>query len=150
MLIYTIIKHGAIFWCTDMCVQTWCTRWPHSGVQTCCSMLFGAIIYWEIWFQIFVVTILHFLSVRYVGEQIRFPTEIQSCTFLFKLHNTAHIPFIKAQRANSCRFQSFVWSPSHSSQICWWREKYCPAKPKGSICLLVKWADTAFWLCKAE
>ena len=26
---------------------------------------------------------------------------------------------------------------------------YCPAKPKGSICLLVKQADTAFWLYAA-
>ena len=26
----------------------------------------------------------------------------------------------------------------------------CPAKPEGSICLLVKWADTAFCLCMAE
>ena len=25
-----------------------------------------------------------------------------------------------------------------------------PAKPKGSICLLAKWADTAFWLCTAD
>ena len=24
----------------------------------------------------------------------------------------------------------------------------CRAKPKASICLLYKWADTAFWLCK--
>ena len=26
---------------------------------------------------------------------------------------------------------------------------YCSAKPKGSICSLYKWADTAFWLCTA-
>ena len=25
----------------------------------------------------------------------------------------------------------------------------CFAKPRGSICLLVKWTDTAFWLSKA-
>ena len=24
------------------------------------------------------------------------------------------------------------------------------AKPESSICLLYKWADTAFWLCRAE
>ena len=26
---------------------------------------------------------------------------------------------------------------------------YSRAKAKGSICLLVKWADTVFWLCRA-
>ena len=28
--------------------------------------------------------------------------------------------------------------------------QHCSAKPKGSICLLVKWADAAFWLCTAD
>ena len=27
---------------------------------------------------------------------------------------------------------------------------YCRVKPKGSFCLLYKWADTAFWLCRAN
>ena len=33
--------------------------------------------------------------------------------------------------------------PSPTELLC------CRAKPKGSICLLYKWADTAFWLCRA-
>ena len=33
---------------------------------------------------------------------------------------------------------------------CVWRAQRCRAKTKGSICLLYKWADTAFWLCRAR
>ena len=33
--------------------------------------------------------------------------------------------------------------------VLWQCPKQCPAKPKGSICLLVKLADTSLWLCRA-
>ena len=50
---------------------------------------------------------------------------------------------------------SDIWVVSLESKK-WWlifwlvHSQFCRAKPKGSICLLYKWADTAFWLCRAE
>ena len=40
-----------------------------------------------------------------------------------------------------------VWS--YPLAVCNRIRLFCSAKPKGSICLLVKWADTAFWRCTA-
>ena len=41
------------------------------------------------------------------------------------------------------------WSKGYSIFLGWSRVLYCSAKSKSSICLFVKWADTAFWLCTA-
>ena len=42
------------------------------------------------------------------------------------------------------------WGTKASSPVCSRPSEPCRAKPKGSSCLIFRWAVTAFWLCRAE
>ena len=80
-------------------------------------------------------------------------TEAHHNTMFYEWMGKKHLCFFQTtetgKRApNSIAWKAAVLTTALGPPPFSYCDQYCRAKPKGSNCLLYKWTDTAFWLCR--